>query len=62
MSTDINAALDEITGLIKSINAFFDKVLVMVEDEALRHSRLGMLQRIANLVKPAADLSCLEGF
>lgn len=62
VSTDINAALDEITGLIKSINAFFDKVLVMVEDEALRHSRLGMLQRIANLVKPAADLSCLEGF
>lgn len=59
---DINAALAEILVLIQPINTFFDKVLVMVEDEALRHSRLGMLQLIANLVKTAADLSYLEGF
>ena len=34
----------------------------MVEDQALRESRLGILQRIANLMKPYADFSKLEGF
>jgi len=48
--------------LVPVINGFFDKVLVMVEDEALRNSRLGMLQTIAGLLKPFADISRLEGF
>jgi glycyl-tRNA synthetase beta subunit len=44
------------------INGFFDKVLVMVEDEALRNTRLGMLQAVAGVLKPFADISKLEGF
>ena len=55
-------ALVQIEQLVPLINAFFDKVLVMVEDELLRNTRLGMLQAIAGLLKPFADLSRLEGF
>jgi len=51
-----------VEGLVTPINAFFDKVLVMVEGQKLRESRLGILQRIAGLLKPYADLSRLEGF
>jgi len=55
-------ALVQIEQLVPVINGFFDKVLVMVEDETLRNSRLGMLQTIAGLLKPFADISRLEGF
>jgi hypothetical protein len=33
-----------------------------LDDELLRNTRLGMLQAIAGLLKPFADLSRLEGF
>ncbi len=55
-------ALSQIEKLVPTINGFFDKVLVMVEDEGLRNTRLGMLQAIAALLKPFADISRLEDF
>lgn len=61
-SASFENALKQVEGLVEPINSFFDKVLVMVEDQALRESRLGILQRIANLMKPYADFSKLEGF
>ncbi len=48
--------------MIPVINQFFDKVLVMAEDPAVRRNRLGLLQRIAALTKGVADFSKLEGF
>jgi glycyl-tRNA synthetase len=48
--------------MIPSVNAFFDKVLVMAEDKKLQENRLALLQRIAALSKGVADLSKLEGF
>ncbi|MCL4562363.1 MAG: glycine--tRNA ligase subunit beta, partial [Chloroflexi bacterium] len=48
--------------MIPAINRFFDKVLVMDEDAALRANRLGLLQRIAGLADGVADMSQLEGF
>ncbi|OGO25394.1 MAG: hypothetical protein A2W33_02765 [Chloroflexi bacterium RBG_16_52_11] len=48
--------------MILSINRFFDQVLVMAEDAALQHNRLGLLQRIAGLANGVVDLSRLEGF
>jgi glycyl-tRNA synthetase beta subunit len=48
--------------LIPAITAFFDKVLVMAEDQAVRENRLGLLQSIAALSNGIADLSKLEGF
>ncbi len=48
--------------VIPVINTYFDKVLVMAEDPAVRRNRLGLLQRIAALTKGVADFSKLEGF
>ena len=41
---------------------FFEGVLVMDEDAAVRSNRLGLLQRVAALGSGIADLSKLEGF
>jgi glycyl-tRNA synthetase len=51
-----------IEGLVGVINRFFESVMVMAEDPALRANRLGLLQRIAALANGVADLSKLEGF
>ena len=48
--------------MIPVINKFFDEVLVMAEEERIRHNRLGMLQRVAALTDDVADMSRLEGF
>jgi glycyl-tRNA synthetase len=48
--------------LVPAITKFFDDVLVMVEDPALRSNRLGILQRIVALADGIVDLSKLEGF
>jgi glycyl-tRNA synthetase len=48
--------------LMPVINQFFDEVLVMAEDQAIRENRLGMLQRVASLAQGVADFSQLEGF
>ncbi len=58
----INEFLETVVKLIPSINAFFDKVLVMAEDEQVRQNRLALVGQIANLSSGLADLSKLEGF
>jgi glycyl-tRNA synthetase len=59
---DVDALLNTVVELIPSINTFFDKVLVMAEEQSVRENRLGLLQRIAGLADGVADLSKLEGF
>jgi glycyl-tRNA synthetase len=44
------------------INQFFEDVLVMSEDLAVRANRLGMLQQIVQLAEGVVDFSLLEGF
>jgi len=48
--------------MVPAVNTFFDEVLVMSDDLATRHNRLGLLQRIAGLAHGVVDLSTLEGF
>lgn len=48
--------------MIPVINRFFDAVLVMADDPAVRRNRLGLLQRVAALTRGVADFSKLEGF
>jgi glycyl-tRNA synthetase len=48
--------------MIPAISRFFEDVLVMAEQEELRHNRLALLQRIVALADGVADLSKLEGF
>jgi glycyl-tRNA synthetase len=58
----VDGFLDAFLPMIPAINKFFDKVLVMDENQARRSNRLGLLQRIASLADGVADLSRLEGF
>ncbi len=58
----VNEFLETVVKLIPAINAFFDEVLVMAEDETLRQNRLALVGQIANLSRGLADLSKLEGF
>ncbi len=60
--SSVDEFLEIVTKLIPSITAFFDKVLVMAEDEKVKENRLGLLQKIASLSSGIADLSKLEGF
>jgi glycyl-tRNA synthetase len=59
---DVDALLNAVVALIPLINTFFDKVLVMAEEQSVRENRLGLLQRIAALADGVAELSKLEGF
>jgi len=43
----------------KPIDEFFDKVMVMVEDEAIRNNRLALLDEIGQLFLRIADFSKL---
>jgi glycyl-tRNA synthetase beta chain len=50
-------ALVEISRLRPAVNAFFDKVMVMVEDEKVRTRRLALLQTLVNEFTTIADFS-----
>ena len=54
--------LNAVTAMIPAVDQFFEDVLVMVDDEALRRNRLALLQGIAALADGVADMSRLEGF
>ena len=54
--------LNALLPMIPAIDQFFDDVLVMTEDIAIQHNRLGILQRISALADGVADMSRLEGF
>jgi glycyl-tRNA synthetase len=59
---DPDAFLRAFVPMIPSIDAFFDKVLVMDQKKAVRENRLGLVQDVAALASGIADLSKLEGF
>ena len=54
--------LNSFLPLIPAVDTFFEKVMVMAEDSAIRENRLAVLQRISSLSTGVADLSKLEGF
>jgi len=56
---DYPAALLEMTQMKKPIDEFFDGVMVMVEDEAIRNNRLALLDEIGRLFLRIADFSKL---
>jgi glycyl-tRNA synthetase len=59
---DVDEFLNAVVALIPAINAFFDNVLVMAEDDVVRHNRLALVAQIASLPHGLVDLSKLEGF
>jgi glycyl-tRNA synthetase beta chain len=56
---DYPAALMEMTRMKRPIDEFFDGVMVMVEDEAVRNNRLALLDEIGKLFLRIADFSKL---
>ncbi|NSW51479.1 MAG: glycine--tRNA ligase subunit beta [Anaerolineae bacterium] len=61
-NTDVDRFLEAFTPMVPLVNAFFDAVLVMDENQRLRENRLALLQKISAFADSCADLSCLEGF
>ncbi len=55
------AALTELAGLRSTVDQFFDDVMVMDPDPALRTNRLALLTRLRALFTGCADLSLLPG-
>ncbi|NOY14230.1 MAG: glycine--tRNA ligase subunit beta, partial [Deltaproteobacteria bacterium] len=51
------AALEAIAGLRGPVDSFFDGVMVMAEDPAVKNNRLALLTCIAGLFKGVADFS-----
>jgi glycyl-tRNA synthetase beta chain len=56
---DYPSALLEMTRMRKPIDAFFEGVMVMVEDEKIRNNRLALLDEIGKLFLRIADFSKL---
>ncbi len=54
---DYTGAIDALTELSKPIDAFFDGVLVMDKDEAVKNNRLGLLKSIDETVGRVADFT-----
>lgn len=57
---DFQAALHALASLRGAVDAFFENVMVMAEDEALRRNRLALLQLLAAQMNAVADISRLE--
>ncbi len=54
---DYTAALQTVAGLREPVDAFFDGVMVMAEDEQVRDNRLALLTQVAGLFRNIADFT-----
>ena len=54
---DYSGALHLLATARDTVDAFFDKVMVMVENELMRANRLALLQRLAKEFSTIADFS-----
>jgi len=57
---DYAGALRQLAGLRDGIDGFFDQVMVMVDDEALKNNRIALLSQLHGLFIETADLSRLQ--
>ncbi|MEZ9059771.1 glycine--tRNA ligase subunit beta [Vibrio pelagius] len=53
-------ALSKLAALREPVDAFFDNVMVMADDEALKKNRLTLLNNLRNLFLQIADISLLQ--
>lgn len=52
--------LQSLADLKVPVDAFFDEVLVMADDEQLKQNRIALLNQLRNLFLRSADISCLH--
>jgi glycyl-tRNA synthetase beta chain len=51
--------LEQLASLRSAVDKFFDGVMVMAEDEAVRNNRLALLAKLRGLFLEVADISLL---
>ncbi|PWY56429.1 glycine--tRNA ligase subunit beta [Legionella qingyii] len=59
-SADYGPLLKLLASLKEPVDLFFDKVMVMVEDQAIKANRLALLARLQDLLQGVADISLLQ--
>ncbi|MFC2506510.1 MAG: glycine--tRNA ligase subunit beta [Kingella sp. (in: b-proteobacteria)] len=57
---DFQAALKALATIKPQVDAFFDGVMVMVDDVAIKQNRLNLLNLLANLMNTVADIAALS--
>ncbi|SEQ22296.1 glycyl-tRNA synthetase beta chain [Amphritea atlantica] len=57
---DFKAVLEQLAELRPVVDKFFDEVMVMADDEAIRNNRLALLNQLRNLFLGVADISALS--
>lgn len=57
---DYSAVLRAVAGLKPAVDAFFDDVLVMAEDAAVRANRLALMRRVGTLFADVADFRKIQ--
>lgn len=58
---DYTGALNLLAALKEPVDAFFDKVMVMADDPAIKANRLAILSALRSLFLQIADISLLQG-
>ena len=58
-SSDYNAVLSALATLRDAVDSFFDNVMVMADDDAVRNNRLALLSVLRQQFLKAADISLL---
>lgn len=59
-SADYGALLKLLASLKEPVDLFFDKVMVMVEDQTIKANRLALLASLQDLLQGVADISLLQ--
>ena len=54
---DYKRALESFAAMAPELERFFDEVMVMVDDEALRRNRMSLLRKVGNAVMKIADVT-----
>jgi glycyl-tRNA synthetase beta chain len=57
---DYQGVLKSLAGLRSSVDAFFDQVMVMADDDRIRGNRLALLDELSGLFLGVADISALQ--
>ena len=57
---NFSAALSELASVKPQVDAFFDSVMVMAEDPAVKQNRLNLLNQLAQLMNAVADIALLQ--
>lgn len=60
-ANDYTEALSSLAAIRPEVDAFFDGVMIMSDDEALKNNRIALLTSLRGLFLQVADLSSLQG-